>query len=204
MASVVIPYRGPGGKERFRPAPAEVRAALALAMLGDVLGACAAVGRMLLVTKDEESVRAYAEEAGAEIVLDPGGGQGAAVAAALAKVEEWPALVVNADLPCVQSRDVLALLGSLPGGGIALVPARDGTTNALALSGPLLYAPVYGPGSAARFGERAARLDAEIAVTEIPNLVEDVDTLADLERLEGLLGRRTQAALESLRAGLAR
>jgi hypothetical protein len=41
-------------------------------------------------------------------------------------------------------------------------------------------------------------------VAEIPNLVDDVDTLADLERLEGRLGPRTAAALEELRAGLTR
>ena len=43
------------------------------------------------------------------------------------------------------------------------------------------------------------------AVTaDIPNLADDVDTLADLERLDGRLGPHTSAVLEELRAGLTR
>jgi hypothetical protein len=38
----------------------------------------------------------------------------------------------------------------------------------------------------------------------IPNLADDVDTLADLERLAGRLGPNTSAVLEELRAGLTR
>ena len=38
----------------------------------------------------------------------------------------------------------------------------------------------------------------------IPNLADDVDTLADLERLEDRLGPRTAAALDALRTGLSR
>jgi hypothetical protein len=34
---------------------------------------------------------------------------------------------------------------------------------------------------------------------ELPNLADDVDTVADLERLESRLGPRTAAALEALR-----
>ena len=54
--------------------------------------------------------------AGATVVPDPGGGQGAAVragldAAALASGGAGPFLVVNADLPCVTPRDLLALAG---------------------------------------------------------------------------------------------
>jgi 2-phospho-L-lactate guanylyltransferase (CobY/MobA/RfbA family) len=113
-------------------------------------------------------------------------------------------LVVNADLPCVLPRDLLTLLGALPEDGIALVPAADGTTNALALAATHLFAPLYGPGSAERFLARAARLEAPVAVARIPNLADDVDTLADLERLEGRVGPRTRAALEELRTGLAR
>jgi 2-phospho-L-lactate guanylyltransferase (CobY/MobA/RfbA family) len=113
-------------------------------------------------------------------------------------------LVVNADLPCVQPRDLLTLLGALPEAGVALVRAADGTTNALALAAAHLFAPLYGPGSAARFRARAERLEAPFVAAAIPNLVDDVDTLADLERLEGRLGAQTAAALEELRTGLPR
>ena len=104
----------------------------------------------------------------------------------------------------MQPRDLLTLLGALPEGGLALVEAGDGTTNALALSAAHLFAPVYGPGSADRFRARAARLGVPVVTAAIPNLAEDVDTLADLERLENRLGPRTAAELGQLRAGLVR
>ena len=50
------------------------------------------------------------------------------------------------------------------------------------MTSPLgLFAPVYGPGSAARF----AVLGPSRRV-EAPNLIDDVDTIADLERLQPL------------------
>ncbi|HSD77310.1 MAG TPA: hypothetical protein VLA98_07885, partial [Solirubrobacteraceae bacterium] len=84
------------------------------------------------------------------------------------------------------------------------VPAADGTTNALALASPHLFAPLYGPGSADRFLARAERLEVPAAVAAIPNLTEDVDTIEDLERLEPGLGPRTALALDALRAALPR
>jgi 2-phospho-L-lactate guanylyltransferase (CobY/MobA/RfbA family) len=124
---------------------------------------------------------------------DPGGGQGAAVAAGLAARESGPVLVVNSDLPAATPRDLLALLGAMPQGGLALAEAADGTTNALALAAPHLFADVYGPDSAARFRRHAARLGVAIAAADIPHLVDDVDTPHDLARLDGSLGPYTRA-----------
>ena len=163
------------------------------------MAACTAVGETLLV-----AASASFGGDGVRLVGDPGGGQGEAVAAGLRAAESMPVLVVNADLPCARPRDLLALLGALPADGLALVVAVDGTTNALALASPHLFAPLYGPGSAERFLARAERLEAPSAIADIPNLVDDVDTLADLERLEGRLGPRTSAALDELRSGLPR
>jgi len=148
-------------------------------MLDDVLAACEAIG-VTVVAGGEES-------------------QGEAVSAALWEIEERPILVVNADLPCARPRDLLTLLGALPENGLALVEAADGTTNALALAAPQLFAPLYGPSSAARFRARAEKLGVPAATAKIPNLAEDVDTLADLEGLEGRLGPATAAALDRLR-----
>lgn len=167
---------------RLRPLPEEARAALATAMLADVLAAADAVGPATILALEAD--------------------QGEAVELALRRIDSRPILVVNADLPCAEPRDLLALLGALPDGGLALVEARDGTTNALALSAPHLFAPLYGPSSAERFRARAARLDVPVAMAEIPNLVDDVDTVGDLERLEDRLGPHTAAAFGELRAGL--
>jgi 2-phospho-L-lactate guanylyltransferase (CobY/MobA/RfbA family) len=180
MPTVVVPYRGETAKQRLAPAPQEVRTRIAEAMLDDVLEAALAVGEV--------------------VVAGEPGGQGPAVEVALRGVE-GPVLVVNADLPCAQPRDLLTLLGAMPEGGLALVRAADGTTNALALAAPHLFAPLYGPGSAERFLARAERLDVAAAIASIPNLEDDVDTLADLERLDGLLGVNTAGALAALRAG---
>ena len=197
MAGIVVPFRGSGGKRRLEPAPEDLRWAVAAAMLGDVVEACTAVGDTVVVTRDEDA-RAIVSELGARTADDPGGGQGAAVAAGLATFDAGPVLIVNADLPCVAPRDLLTLLGALPAGGMALVRAADGTTNTLALASPRLFTPVYGPGSERRFRESVSRLGVDATIAEIPNLADDVDTLDDLERLEDRVGPRTRAALASL------
>jgi 2-phospho-L-lactate guanylyltransferase len=194
MVSVVVPFRGEGGKHRLAPLPEPERAELALAMLGDVVEACAALGATTVVTNDP-AARELAVELGAALVADPGGGQGAAVTAALAGLPAGPALVVNADLPLVRPSDLLALLAAVPPGGLAYAPAADGTTNALGLASASLFAPLYGPGSAARFAAHAARLGVPAAEAPLPALVADVDTLADLERAGLGAGARTRAAL---------
>ena len=194
MVSVVVPFRGAGGKHRLAPLPEPARAELALAMLGDVLEACVSVGATAVVSNDGAAAE-VAAELGASVVRDPGGGQSAAVAAALALVPQGPALVVNADLPLVRPADLLALLAVLPPRGLAYAPAADGTTNALALASPELFAPLYGRGSAARFAAHAESLGRSVAAAPLPGLVADVDTLEDLDAVGGRVGTRTRAAL---------
>src|SRR5215210_545344 len=169
MAAVVVPFRSPGGKSRLGASAED----LARAMLVDVLSAAEAVGPTAVARGD--------------------GGQGPAVAAELARLGHAAVLVVNADLPCATPRDLLTLLGTAPAGGISLVQAPDGTTNALALSSPRQFAALYGAGSAERFHEHARRLGVACTSAAIPNLVEDVDTIDDLLRLEGRLGPCTTA-----------
>jgi 2-phospho-L-lactate guanylyltransferase len=197
LAPIVIPFRGSGGKRRLDPLSERAREELSLAMLGDVLAACIVVGPTVVVTGDGGGV-ALAEELGALPVADPGGGQGAAVAAGLDAATEACALVVNADLPCVVPHDLRALEDAAPGGGLAFVAAADGTTNALALSDRSLFSPLYGPGSAERFKQRAAALSVEAIAAVIPSLADDVDTFADLERVSLRAGPRTQVAIANL------
>ena len=158
MATLVIPYRT-GGKTRLGDPQ------LALAMLADVR-----------------------EAAGEALVVDGPGGQGAAVAEALAQLR-GPVTILNSDLPCVAPGDIDQLTAAAP----AIVAAPDGTTNALALRDAGDFQPLYGPGSAARFEDQlaAARLD-------LPGLRDDVDTWDDLERLRDRVGRHTRAYLATL------
>ena len=175
MPTVVIPFAGEG-KTRLH-ASREVRRALSDAMLADVVAACSAVGDVRVITA--------------------GGGQGAAVASALAELEPGPLLVVNADLPCITAPDLDALLAA----GVSLVEAKDGTTNALSLRGPETFAPLYGAGSAHRFRAHFAELGLECATLQLPNLVDDVDTFGDVERLLERCGAHTRKAFELISVG---
>jgi 2-phospho-L-lactate guanylyltransferase len=196
MPTVVIPFAGANGKTRLHSS-GRVRRALAHAMFCDVLAACIVVGHTRVVTPDEQGA-ASAREAGAEAVDDPGGGQGAAVQAALEGVEPGGILVVNADVPCVVPEDLRSLLAATPAGCVALVEALDGTTNALSLPSAEAFAPLYGPSSSDRFREHAASLGVEAVSVALPNLADDVDTMHDLTRLQLRAGPRTQACLSEL------
>jgi 2-phospho-L-lactate guanylyltransferase len=162
VAAYVIPYRI-GGKTRLGDPQ------LALAMLSDV-------------------TEAVKEIAGEPFVVDGPGGQGEAVASALAALQ-GPVTIVNADLPCLTGAELLQLTASAP----AIVAACDGTTNAIALRDAVDFEPLYGPGSAERFERRlgATRL-------ALPGMCDDVDTWDDLERVQGRVGRNTQRYLKRL------
>jgi len=191
MATIVVPFRGSDPKQRLA-VDDPARRALADAMLADVVAAAEAVGDVLVVAPAGTSV-----PPGATLVPDPRRGQGAAVEAGLAAASAAalpaPYLVVNADLPCADPRDLLALAGAVSGEGLALVAAADGTTNALAFADASLFAPVYGPGSAERFAALGPS-----TVLDAPNLIDDVDTLDDLVRLKGRLGVHTRGVLAAL------
>jgi 2-phospho-L-lactate guanylyltransferase (CobY/MobA/RfbA family) len=191
MATVVVPFRGTDPKQRLALAD-EARRLLADAMLADVAAAASVLGEVLVVAPAGTRVPGGTTRGQA-----PRRVQGAAVRSRLdqplALGLPAPYLVVHADLPCAASRDLLALAGAVPDGGLAVAPAGDGTTNALALAGEALFRPVYGPGSAERFA--ALGPSATVAV---PNLADDVDTLVDLRRLHLRLGPRSQMVLASL------
>lgn len=189
---VVIPFRA-GGKSRL---PEDLRREVSLAMLGDVVEAAVSLGEVRVVT-DDPGGRLVASDLGARLVDDSGEGQGAAVAAGLEGASGL-CLVVNADLPRVRPSDLNALAVPALLGKLALVEARDGTTNALGLPRPEVFAPLYGKESAGRFRAHAAALGIELEDLALANLVDDVDTLNDLERVGGRLGSRTAELLEAI------
>ena len=165
-------------------------------MLGDVVEAASAVGDAVVVT-DDAAGRLVAAELGAALVDDPGEGQGAAVAAGLRGSEEV-CLVLNADLPRARPSDLGALAVPSKRGAVAVVAARDGTTNALALPFAEVFQPLYGPGSAARFRAHAHALALPLEDLALRNLVDDVDTIADLERIGPRSGARTRALVAAI------
>ena len=201
MPSLVVPFRGAKDKSRLGRLPGSAREALASAMLEDVLVACVAVGPTFVVGHAAPEPRLD----GVTLVPDPGGGQGAAVragleAASLASGGAGPFLVVNADLPCVTARDLLALAGAVPDDGLALgARGRRYDERARALLARRLLAGL-------RTGQRGALRSARRRrrTVDAPNLMDDVDTAADLERARGRLGPRTRSVLTTLRAGSGR
>ncbi|HEY6069247.1 MAG TPA: 2-phospho-L-lactate guanylyltransferase [Gaiellaceae bacterium] len=198
MTGIVVPFRGYGGKQRLTGLGPDVHGAVVLAMLSDVLAATVDLGHTVVVTSDADG-RRIAAEAGAEVVDDPGGGQGAAVAAALRGFPSERVLVVNADLPCVRPEDLRTLLAVEPLDGVALVASADGRTNVLRLPGPHLFEPLYGPRSAARFVRAARARGMAVTIAAIPNLADDVDTPADLELVHHRAGTHTRAVLDGVR-----
>ena len=142
----------------------------------------------LAVCMAEDVMAAAAGVSDAPVLADELGGLGEAVSAALATVS-GPVTIVNGDCPCVTSEELEELTASAP----ALVPARDGTTNAIALADAKDFASLYGPGSADRFAAHlgARRLD-------LPGLRDDVDTWEDLERVRDRVGRHTRGYLMQL------
>src|SRR5580765_8915788 len=119
-------------------------------------------------------VRSACEQIGEVRICQAPGGQNAALAAMLSTLE-GPVTIVNSDVPCVTPNELLELVNAAP----ALVSAPDGTTNAVALADAGDFRPLYGPGSADRFG---------LKQLYIPGLCQDVDTEEDLLRLAPYVG----------------
>jgi len=189
---VVIPFREEG-KSRL---PEELRREVALAMLGDVVEAASSVGAVRVVTADPAG-RLVAGELGAEVVDDPGEGQGSAVAAALDGVDGI-CLVVNADVPRARPSDLAALAVPPKLGRVAIVASVDGRTNALGLPYPAVFRALAGPVRPRRFRAHVLSLGLDFEELALPNLVGDVDTLADLDRLGPRGGARTRALVEAI------
>lgn len=179
----------------------EDRAALVLAMLGDVLKAVRGAhdGPLLLVTPDEQYEPAAAV-ARATLLIDTGTGYNEAVRLALASAEveaAGAAVVVPADHARAQPGDVRSAIEALTAHEVVVVPSMDGGTGLLGLRPPDAIEPAYGPGSAATHERLAREAGRSVAVLRRASLERDVDTVADLAGGEPPLGPRTAAFVAS-------
>jgi 2-phospho-L-lactate guanylyltransferase len=188
----VKPLRG--ALRRLTPAlAAPVRRELQVAMLTDVLGACAGapgLAGVMVVTSDPQAREMGERIAGARVVSDhdPPRGMNAAVVrglVAVAAAGAEAALVLTADLPLARPEDIAQILAAAPPGRSAvLVPSWDGTgTNAMLLRPPAALSPRLGPDSLARHRAQAEGRGVAVVLEHLPRLALDIDTPRDLAAL---------------------
>jgi 2-phospho-L-lactate guanylyltransferase len=191
----VKPLRG--ALRRLTPAlEAPVRRELQVAMLTDVLAACAGARELagVMVVTSDPAARGMAEAiAGARVVPDhqPPRGMNAAVVRGLEAVAAAGAdgaLVLTADLPLARPEDLDAVVRAAPapaaGPSATVVPSRDGTgTNAMLLRPPAALTPRLGVDSLARHLAQAARRGVTVTRVDLPTLALDIDTPRDLAEL---------------------
>jgi 2-phospho-L-lactate/phosphoenolpyruvate guanylyltransferase len=176
----IVPFKGlDGAKTRLSAALSpDERARLALEMLERVLVACegaSSIRRTLLVTPDP----GLAQD-DVELLVDSGAGHADAVALALADPRaQGGAVVVMADCPLVEPESLDALVAAAR--PLALVPARDGGVNALALLNPGTFTPAFGV-PATETVARARAAGIEPAIVDDERLSLDVDRPEDYER----------------------
>ena len=157
------------------------RAELARQMATAVLRAAGAVPAAVVC--DDDEVRSWAVDHGAEAIWTPGLGLNGAVEAGVAHLARGGAtrvIVAHADLPL--ARD-LSWVGRF--GGITLVPDRHGDgTNVLSVPAAAGFRFSYGGGSFARHRATAIRSGLPVRIVPDVELGWDVDVPDDL-RLPG-------------------
>ncbi len=197
---VVIPLRSlEGGKTRLGAAlDAEEREELIVGMLRHVLAVTLAWGGAgdVLVVSADPAVLAIAARDGARTLRQRTGDLNAGIRLGRDDVVAAGAtalLVLPADLPLLEAASLERLRDAsdaalAAGSGralVAIVPAdaRSGT-NALLLAPPDAIEPAFGPDSLRAHLEAARAADATVQLVEDPALGFDLDTPADVERLD--------------------
>lgn len=197
------------GKSRLGPMliPTD-RRELVLAMLQDVFASISQVhrGPTFVVTPDPE-VDPVAHALGAVTLRDAGEGTNAAIETAIADPRVTAAdavLVIQGDLPQLSGSDVERCLVALEAHerGALLVPAADGGTLVLGIRPPMAMDTAFGPDSGDRHRVSAAMSGVPLEELEIAGLVDDVDTIADLERVRARVGPATAAVLKAISVGI--
>lgn len=175
-------------KRRLAPVMApDERAALARAMLHDVLAALAGsddLAGILVITSDPaaaELVRDYGA------VVRPDGldqGTNAAVCQGLRVLQrhrQKGAMIVPGDVPFITRAEIGEVVDAMTARPLVLVPAtRDGGTNLLAGALPLPIAPAFGTGSFSRHLAAARSCGIDPAVIRLQGLGRDIDVAGDL------------------------
>jgi 2-phospho-L-lactate guanylyltransferase len=176
-------------KERLAPMlPPEVRQALALAMLEDVLEALSAtpgIAGLLVVTVDPEARRLAARYGGRSIETGARDGHTGAVAAAarlLATEGRSGMLTLPGDIPLVTPSEIAQLLAAhLPAPSFTIVPSHDEQgSNAVACSPPGAVPLRFGEDSFYPHLRAAEACGIQPTVLHLPGIALDIDNPEDV------------------------
>ncbi len=134
----------------------------------------AGVERVTVVTS--ESLDGY------EVWPDRGLPWNDALSTAIDEVVAAPLVaVISADLPLLRADEVEELLAATPARGIAIARALDGGTNAVSMRPPGIVRTHFGEQGSASVH---AGLGVDHVVLDLPGLAFDVDTPADLAKMQ--------------------
>jgi 2-phospho-L-lactate guanylyltransferase len=176
-------------KERLAPMLApEVRQALALAMLEDVLEALSAtpgIAGLLVVTVDPEARLVAVRYGGRPIETGARDGHGGAVAAAarlLAAEGRSGMLTLPGDIPLVTPAEIAQLLAAhLPAPSFTIVPSHDELgSNAVVCSPPDAVPLRFGENSFYPHLRAAQTCDIRPRVLHLPGIALDIDNPEDV------------------------
>ncbi|HEU4319254.1 MAG TPA: 2-phospho-L-lactate guanylyltransferase [Acidimicrobiia bacterium] len=155
--------------------PAE-RDSLARRLASHVVTTVQAAGFDTAVITADQEVARWAGGHRSAVVSDPNRGLSVAANASVAWADQnghdW--IILHADLPTLDSDDVVALVNGLQAKGSVLAPSSDGGTSAIGADRPLDFS--YGPAS---FHRHLAQL-GDTSVVARPGLLLDVDSDHDL------------------------
>jgi 2-phospho-L-lactate guanylyltransferase len=219
-AAILPVKRFSRAKQRLGAAlEAELRVALARAMVADVLDALQRTPslQMLIVVSSEPSLAQTTADRGAILLADDlESGQSAAVTRGVVRacVEGVDrVLCVPGDCPGIDPVELEELLREQRTGGreVVVIPDRHGTgTNGLLLTPPDVIEPAFGEGSCERHLALARAAGVAARLAQPRSLLLDIDTGADLAALRaladlrsvagagaGAIGTRTREALDA-------
>jgi 2-phospho-L-lactate/phosphoenolpyruvate guanylyltransferase len=197
----LVPLRSPGlGKTRLAPAlDRDARAALAGAMLADVIRALRDAEVTTVVAASGPAAAAAASALQTDVVLDPPGTRSLDQAIEQARLRVAPRaglLVVQADLPLLQADDIHAVIEQ--DAPVVVAPTSDGGTSALLRRPSGVIGTAFGRGSGRAHVRLAEDAEVLVAVVRRPGLAHDVDDLGDLTAIQGLVGPATRSVLDQL------
>lgn len=203
---VIIPLKSASGalarlSELLDP---RQRRGLQRAMAHDVVAAVRTlrpVPELALLAEDPLSARRLAGRRGLVVEAAPGAGLNLHLACAVAVLGAHrpgaTALVLAADIPQVQPRDIVRLLRAAAEHDLVVVPDRHGRdANALAFKLDKPPAFAFGPDSCLQHLGNAERAGLSARVLELASFALDVDSPEDVELVRGGTGApRTRAFL---------